>query len=263
MNHIPINEMKQIELEIMDEVDSVCRKNNLQYFLAYGSCLGAVRHGGFIPWDDDMDIVMMREDYESFLKIFDKDKTKDYLQIVSYRDKSAPCPFTKIVNKKTWVEERYSESKHGSGIWVDVFPLDKVSKKNNKHQFRLCKRNSVFHYLTITKPSTGTNISIRIAKKILCPIFKLLGPYYFAKKIDEYAKSYKGESEYVADMTAEYDAEKIMKKSFFVPIEWDFEGHTYFIPKDYKELLAIWYGDWKTLPPESQREQHACNAYYI
>lgn len=119
MDQITIDDMKLIELEIMDEIDRVCRKEGFSYFLGYGSCLGAARHQGFIPWDDDMDIIMPRDDYERFVGGgFDSMKTVERYKLASYRDRSGIFPFTKVVDASTIVYDTFTQKRYATGVWV-------------------------------------------------------------------------------------------------------------------------------------------------
>ena len=97
MERLTIDDMKEIQLELMDELDRVCREQGITYFLAYGSLLGAVRHGGFIPWDDDMDVVMLRADYERLIAGFDEWKSSDRFSLAWYRDGKSIYSFVKLV----------------------------------------------------------------------------------------------------------------------------------------------------------------------
>lgn len=265
MEKISVDEMKSIELEIMDEIDRVCRKAGITYFLGYGSCLGAMRHGGFIPWDDDMDIVMLREDYERFLNTFGEVTDKGHLRVVSYRDESAPFAFAKVVDTTTKVEENYAESRFGSGVWVDVFPLDAVPIEDAGKVFKACARYGALRYLAVTDTSTGSTGFIKFAKKIICPVIKKMGPYGFARKIDEAARVGGGrrDESLLADFVAEANPDKVLKREWFNPVECSFEGHTFFIPEHYDEYLTALYGDWQTPPPADDREAHTCNAYRL
>lgn len=265
MEKISVDEMKSIELEIMDEIDRVCREAGIAYCLGYGSCLGAVRHDGFIPWDDDMDVVMLRADYERFLEVFDDLTREDRIRVVSYRDESAPCVFAKVVDTTTKVEERYSEARYGSGVWVDVFPLDFVPESDPGKVFGACARYGALRYLAVTDTSTGSSGFVKFAKKIVCPVLKKIGPYGFARKVDELARdaAVPRDETLVADFVAEADAGKVLRRDLFNPVEHVFEGHTFFIPEHYDEYLTALYGDWKTPPPAGDREMHTCSAYRL
>lgn len=217
-----MDDMKAIELEIMDEIDRVCRENGINYTLGYGSCLGAVRHGGFIPWDDDMDVVMPRGDYEKFFAVFEGAKAVERFRLVSYRDESAPCAFFKVTDTSTWVEERYSDAQYGSGVWVDIFPLDEISLAGGS-QFEQSRKLGNLRYLAVTDTSTGSSGFIKLAKKLVCPILKKIGPYGFARKMDECARSAEGSgSGKVADFIGEPDPRKVYDAKVYDPIEWEF-----------------------------------------
>lgn len=264
LEKLSLEEMRQIELDIARDIDRVCRENDIEYVLGYGSCLGAIRHGGFIPWDDDMDIVMLRPDYERFLTVFNECRSDDRFRLVSYRDKSAPCAFAKVVDQTTWVEERYSEACYGSGVWVDIFPLDEVPGDRADRLFLKCSIYSALRYLAVTDTSTGASSAVKLAKKIVCPIVKKFGPYRFAKKLDECAMSCAGSrAAQVADLVSEASSRCLFDRAMFEPAECSFSGNTLFVPRSYETVLEKWYGDWRTLPPESEREPHTANAYRL
>lgn len=258
---LSIDEMKRIELQIMDEVDRVCREHGLSYCLGYGSCLGAMRHGGFIPWDDDIGILMMREDYERLYELFSTERSSDRFRLISYRDETSPHAFFKIEDTATQVEERYMKPEYGSGVWVDIFPLDAIGDDPSALHKKV-SRNQSLRYLAVTKPDTGSSRIIRWAKKLACPVVSKLGPYRFARRIDELAAASRAEdAAYVADLIAGYDEDDVFPRTLFEPLEVAFEDRRYFVPKGYDEYLTIVYGDWRTPPPEEQREAHILKAY--
>lgn len=262
-----IDEIKQIELQIMDELDRICRENGITYFLGYGSCLGAMRHGGFIPWDDDLDVVMFRDDYEKLFEVFGNERSDDRFELVSYRDETSPQAFFKICDNTTKVEERYMLPEYGSGVWVDIFPLDAVNDVSIANK-RSIERNQACRYLAVTRPETGSTGLIKLGKSLLTPIFSRIGPYGFARRIDELARAGAEEgatADIVADFIAGWDIDDQFPVELFEPMEVEFEGpaHTYFVPKGYDEYLTTIYGDWRTPPAESERETHAVTAYRL
>jgi len=128
------SELKKIQntlLEILIEVDRICRKNDIKYFLFAGTLLGAVRHKGFIPWDDDIDIAMPREDYEKFLQIVQKEPYSNYFLQNVITEIEAPFLFSKFRKDDTLLLEKAVMNKNiHHGIFIDIFPLDKVWSEN-------------------------------------------------------------------------------------------------------------------------------------
>ncbi len=119
-----------------------------------------------------MDVVMMREDYERFLAVFNEVTGAEHMRAVSYRDKSAPCVFAKVVDVTTKVEERYSEARYGSGVWVDVFPLDAVPAENADKLFQGLCEIRCSEISDGDRHRDGSSGFIKLAKKIVCPVLK-------------------------------------------------------------------------------------------
>ena len=132
---INVEELKQVQLDILKFVDEYCKKNNLKYYLAYGTLLGAVRHKGYIPWDDDIDLLMFREDYEKFVTSFKDERYKVFATEVNAK---YPYPFAKVGDTTTYFEEEIKDVMD-TGVNIDIFPLDylpedkvkSVTKKRN------------------------------------------------------------------------------------------------------------------------------------
>ena len=116
-------------LDILVEVDRICRKHHIPYWIEYGTLIGAVRHGGFIPWDDDLDIAMMKEDYDRFLSIAPKELSDQFVVQNLDSEKFFPLPFTKIVDTKTKTVDAsigsFNNKRNHTGLWVDIFPVIK------------------------------------------------------------------------------------------------------------------------------------------
>lgn len=264
MIQITLDEMKRIELEIMDEIDRVCRENDIQYYIGYGSLIGAMRHGGFIPWDDDMDIFMFRADYERFFEVF-REKGRSPYKLVSWRDQSSPSHFFKVVDTSTLVEETYLDKSLSGGVWVDVFPYDEIDV-NDKEPFDQVNKYGALRYLAVSDPKSGSTPLVRLGQRVMHVLGGLKAAYKYADKMDQASQKLAksgGSSDIVADVVAHTRMDIIYPKSLFEPMEVDFEGHTYFAPKGYEEYLRIAYGDWRALPPEDQREPHSCRAFRL
>lgn len=264
MEKITIDDMKCIELEIMDEIDRICRKEGLSYFLGYGSCLGAARHQGFIPWDDDMDIIMPRDDYERFIGGgFNAMKAVERYKLATYRDRSGIYPFTKVVDSSTIVYDTFTQRRYATGVWVDIFPLDDVADPHDK-AFSRGSRMALMRSLMVADPSLGSTMLAKLVKRVAHPVFSRMDPYKAAQKIDENARNaYTGETDYYTDFIGEDNPGVLLPKTWFEPLEVPFEDRRYFVPKNYREYLAKSYGDWETPPAIDKRDIHTCEAFRL
>lgn len=128
MKKITIEEAKKIELDILSYIDDFCKKNNIEYFINYGTLIGAVRHKGFIPWDDDIDISMTRENYDKFIEYYKNDKSK-YKLLALETNKHYFNNFAKIVDSTTRIDNTRIYKSYPSGIFIDIFPMDSFADK--------------------------------------------------------------------------------------------------------------------------------------
>ena len=125
-----LRRIKKIQLEILIQIDRICKKHKIHYSLYAGTMLGAVRHKGFIPWDDDLDICMLRNDYNKFLKVWKKENTNGYI----LQNKDIEPNFTQSFSKirkdhTTFIQAEWEQGKYHTGIFVDIFPIDRIPKK--------------------------------------------------------------------------------------------------------------------------------------
>ena len=254
-----IPEIQQMELGIMEYIHEVCQKIGVKYFLAYGSLIGAVRHQGFIPWDDDMDICMLRDDYE---------KLQDYLiahpderyEVMSYKNNiNYVYPFMKVQDNRTYLLEEDVRIDSDMGIYVDIFPVDgyeddqafkdKMTKIIKKRQL------SCYTFKGITNTKSVVNSIIRYISVI---IFYFTNTNKYVAQIDELAKSRKVEDYELVDYLIYKDMNKpVWKREWLEQVEsGSFEGKEFMIPKHYHEILTSDYGDYMQLPPVEQRVSH-------
>lgn len=254
-----ISEIQQMELGIMEYIHEVCQKIGVKYFLAYGSLIGAVRHQGFIPWDDDMDICMLRDDYE---------KLQDYLiahpderyELMSYKNNvNYVYPFMKVQDNHTYLVEEDVRIDSDMGIYVDIFPVDgyeddqafkdKMTKIIKKRQL------SCYTFKGITNTKSVVNSIIRYISVI---IFYFTNTNKYVAQIDELAKSRKVEDYELVDYLIYKDMNKpVWKREWLEQVEsGSFEGKEFMIPKHYHEILTSDYGDYMQLPPVEQRVSH-------
>lgn len=248
-----LKRLHDTEIEILDEVVRICEKNNIKYCLIGGSLLGAIRHKGFIPWDDDIDIVMLRKDFNKFIHVALKelDNKRFFVDYYKIDVKHAFIPFAKVRMKDTLFEEDVKENYEGSKeIWIDIFPLDYI-KSNNlfvKIKSKLVKASVKFL-------AYKENIQIKI-NFILKLVAKVI-PKRILLKIFESIEN-EQETDLLVSFCGLYKLNKeIYKKAWFSDLEdVFFENRKYKIPKMYNEILSQVYGNYMELPPIEKRITH-------
>ena len=254
-----IREIQQMELGIMEYIHEVCQKIGVKYFLAYGSLIGAVRHKGFIPWDDDMDICMLREDYEKLQDYLIANPDERY-EVMSYKNNlNYVYPFMKVQDNHTYLLEEDVRIDSNMGIYVDIFPVDGYEDDSvfKDKMTRLIKKRqlSCYTFKGITNTKSLLNSLIRYISVI---IFYFTNTNKYIRGIDELAKSRKVDDYELVDYLIYKDMYKPVWKREWLKqtITGVFEGKEFMIPKNYHEILTSDYGDYTQLPPVELRFSH-------
>lgn len=251
-----LREHQEACLVLLREFDRICKTLKIPYILFAGTLLGAVRHEGFIPWDDDLDVLMLRSDYERFLSQANSvlDRNKFYLQ--KEFSKHWPMFFSKLRLNNTTCLEKYhaNDPEEHHGIYIDIFPCDNAAKSEfgRRLQFYASK---VVIAKSLKKRGYETNSK---KKKVFMATCSLLLRALFVKIA-------KGGSDHSAYLHSFFGSASAFSKNVYPrelferSINAVFEGSEYPIPEKYDELLRIIYGDYMTLPPEEERvyKQHA------
>lgn len=262
MKEIDVEELKQIQINILKYVDKFCKENDIKYWIDYGTLLGAVRHKGYIPWDDDIDISMLREDYEKFIKLSSKMDPK-YKFFCYETDENCSLPYGKVLDTSTVLYEPNLKYGQKLAVFIDVFAVDSVPNDTKIVQKMYKKYQK---YRKLNNLQVNKNFYVKEKEKynfIRYPfhmIFQLLPRRFFTKKgIKLYKKYINYDTDYVAVL------DKICKKSLLDSmIELEFEGEKFMAPKEYDLRLKLVYGDYMKLPPiEEQVTHHRFEAYYI
>lgn len=261
MRQITIEEIKRVQLEILSEVANFCEKNEIKYWLDGGTLIGAIRHKGYIPWDDDIDIGMLREDYCVFSKQFNQ--TNDRYQFISCELGTSPFPFGKVIDSNTVLYEP-DEKGFKSSINIDIFPYDDAPEDKNEIERIFDKRD---HYLKLYVLQEGLMVPDRKWKKIVKSVSKVIlatvPKGFFANKEVANATMYNGKN---CGLIGNFCgvARAVCDKSVFdETIDTEFEGKSFKIPKRYHEWLTAFYGDYMTLPPIEKRVNHGTNIAFI
>ena len=258
MKEIDIKELKKIQLNILDNVDSFCKKNKINYWLDCGTLLGAIRHSGYIPWDDDIDIGMLRDDYDKFLKLYNKDNDK-YRLMAAELDKDYYFQFGKVVDTSTVLYEPDEETGIKGAVYIDVFVYDNAPDDENELADMFDKRDyyNKFRIAQLyPKMYDKSSFKKRIMRFFLNIYLKFLPKNYYNKKCIENSKRYiNADTKRVGNFTS---AKRMTgnKEIFNSFTEVTFEKKKYPAPVGYKDWLEAFYGDYMKLPPKEKRVTH-------
>jgi lipopolysaccharide cholinephosphotransferase len=258
--NIQMEQLRLAQLKIAKEIKRICEKNNINYFLDAGSMLGAVRHKGFIPWDDDMDIGMLDEEYKKFLEIAPKELGEEFFLDNYYLNKEYGLVFSKVRLKNTkYVEKLGATDSSHQEIFVDVFPYfyrpeNKIERKIQSSKLRILAQifmaQSGFH---VWRGNKGISKAKFIPIIMLSKITKKDNIYRKIEKL--YNQCDKSDIVGVHDGIC-YNYWHYDKKYLENFIDMNFENEYFKIPKEYDKILKTVYGDYMTLPPIEERKTH-------
>lgn len=259
MKELNLDEIKKIQIIILDEVVKFCNQEKLSYFLGYGTLLGAIRHNGYIPWDDDIDLIMPRPDYEIFIHTFN-DKSLEFKVYSHFTEQDYYLPFAKVSYEKTRLIEQTDISFDNIGVNIDIFPLDGCGN-DKKEVTMLMKKIRIFRNI-LTIKSVSIDSKRALHKNLILLLGKIaLKPINYRKivnKISKYSMKFKFiTSEWVGCLVWNYGVKEIMKKEIFMNQTYiEFEGKNYLSPLDFNTYLSCLYSDYLTLPPIAKRVTH-------
>ena len=255
-----LRKVQMVQLEIAKEIRRVCEENDIRYFLADGSFLGAVRHSGFIPWDDDMDIGMLRRDYEKFCSIAPDKLKPEYCLQTWHTDSNYSLPFGKVIKRNTvYLENKKSCRLQENGFYVDIFPYDYVSENPNEQKKQAKQLLSVYRVKLMKSGYKPWKENDKVIWK------KWFGYLYYRawslfKDQMKLAKEYDTLATAICDSTIVCEQSALTHPDYYQYTcveelaDYTFEGETFKGPKDYDKYLTALYGDYMQLPPEDQRE---------
>lgn len=263
-----LRKLQLMELDILKQVAELCNRHGLRYFLLGGTFLGAVRHKGFIPWDDDIDIGMPRSDFEKFCKLAEEELIKP-LGFISYKNNKEHIYFhPRVYNFNSRVIDRSGVEEKETYAWIDVFPLDGMpgGKFIRKiHGFRLLFWRLLFMYSQFDK-IVNVNLKNRVwYERVLIAIGKvikfdkILDTRKIMAKIDKTMQKYDYEtSSYVGNFMGAYKMKEVFPKKYYEETaEYEFEGLNCPAPKDYDAVLSQMYGDYMTPPAKEVQNKHS------
>lgn len=276
MKQIDIEELKQLQCDILYKIHIFCHENNIKYSLAYGTLLGAVRHKGYIPWDDDVDIMMLRADYDRF--IYNFSGAYPELSICAPElDLDYYTPYCNVWDNRTKLYENVCDNieydKHRGfdiGVKIDVFPIDAVPSGSKQCLFVRTKILNALRWASSRPLSFYLRSKINILFKIEFCFFKFVSMFFGYKKIQKmiisFGRDYNSklkDSDRVDMVVFDYKKRDFSKKGFDHCMELPFEKFVFKAISNYDEYLSASYGDYMKLPPKDQQvPHHGFKAYW-
>lgn len=263
-NSLSMKDVQAVSLEILRKVADVCEQENLRYGLAFGTLLGAVRHKGFIPWDDDIDIIMPRPDYEKLRLVFENHSRELYpYKLFDHSVKDYPYLLSRVCDDRYLIDV-CNEKPCGMGVFIDIYVLDgmgnsyeeawKFAKKTCKYPRLIFLSTRKHYHFGMTK-----GVLKRIAKIPAFYFAKMMGKAYFTNKLLSMIDFNSYESNQYVGCATWIERPKdavINKKDVDEFLLMDFERYQFKVPKAYDKLLRQWYGNYMQLPPEKDRVYH-------
>lgn len=252
-----MNDLQKVQFEILKDIDKLCKENNITYYLAGGTALGAIRHKGFIPWDDDIDIFMSIEHYDRFKQLFIMSDMEDYVLQENYAYDNYWL-YSKIRKKGTTQIEREEDksSKKMQGIFIDIFPLRKCSLNVlSQYIHYFCAQ-----YLTMRAQIACGWESNNKKQQVILKLSKFMPNKLLSKCAVKYINKYEHRSNYqycYFEVGRGISMKKLVfdKEMFSAPIYCSFESDLFPVSSKYHEYLTQFYGDYMKLPPEEKRIQ--------
>lgn len=269
MREITPREVQLGELGVLKKIAEICEKENLRYFLFYGTLIGAVRHKGFIPWDDDVDIVMPRPDYEKLLSYVEAHaKELEPFKMMNYRyNKDYIYPISRFCDTRYKVEYQ-GTAEYGLGLFVDIYPFDgsgntpEEAKAIMAENQRLVK--CVFQAGMQKFEKSNTALWRTPIKFAMYCYAKLRGAYSFIKQIEKRAMKHSFQEDTYCNCNIWDYVSYFFRRDMFDDFTYmDFEDEKFRVPVNYDEILRLCYGDYMQLPPEEERVGHHYYTAYL
>lgn len=264
---LTVREIQQTELGILRSVRDFCEKEGLRYFLAGGTLLGAVRHKGFIPWDNDIDIAMPRPDYEMFIERFKAQGP--YRVMKPENDNDYIYPFIKVVDTRTRLVERAVGMKiSGLGLYIDIFPVDGFGDDERQAKELILKAYREGYHIAYT---AGKDAGLSFVQKVMRTVRKVRyaafgGRERSFEKLKKRLQSNPFDSSAFVGSTygLRVERELIKREAFACTVPVRFEDGMYAAPSGWDEYLTNMYGDYMKLPPENERvANHDMDARFV
>lgn len=262
-----LRKLQLIELDLLKYFSDICEKHNLRYIMCGGTMLGAIRHKGFIPWDDDLDVAMPRPDYDKFAEVV-LDELGDRYQFLSYKtDESYHRNFNRIVDTKVIVHNCSNSKELLECAWLDIFPLDGMPESRIRqriHFWRLTFSRFLFHascfeeMVNLNRPGRPWYQKVAIRFLSITHFGSKMNTRKLMESIENGLKNYDyDKGKWIVSFFGSYMTKEIFEKRLIGNgTKYQFENLMLFGPDLYDEFLSHFYGDYMTVPPDAQKDKH-------
>ncbi len=262
-----------IILDVLAHFVDFCNDHGLTYFCCGGTAIGAVRHHGMIPWDDDIDVFMPRPDYDRFVLLAQQQDLGDYELVTPYNKENYPLYFVKLCNRHTTLQEQ-ADCPCVHGLYVDIFPIDGAPDDYESARAMERRFTKTKHKLEAisTRVSFAAYVSLlakpaewgRFVRKTVGFLFRSVYRRRLLREMEAVCRQYDyDKSTLVAVYCGSYGPKEVFPKEWLQgTVAFPFEGITVQLPSGYDQYLRQYYGDYMQLPPEDKRQSHHLKAYY-
>jgi len=262
-----LDKVHAAEVCILKEIERICEKHQINYFACYGTLLGTIRHQGFIPWDDDLDIAMLRDDYVRFMEIAPNELDERFFLQTQETDDGYHLPFAKVrMNDTLFLEPDVKTRKMHHGLYVDIFPFDNICDDIEKRKTILRNVRVVRFIATareLAEPQIVGNSFVHVCGRVVWrTLHVVMGILHVSrkwlwKKFETLAQSMNGEETKEATLMFSMPENSMIEKDKIFPIiKMPYENTYINVPSNYEEYLRLQYGDYMKLPKKSDRINH-------
>lgn len=262
MRKMTLKEIQKCEFDILCFVDDLCSKEGIKYSLSDGTLIGAVRHKGFIPWDDDIDLAMTRENYDRFHEAMKRVGSDSRYQLYYYNGKivNPYSAYMKVVDTRTKGIEPYKKDNSDTKVWVDIFPVDFLPDDPSKA--KAVKKRFMRNFYCL---QAKCNINSSFTKKLYRLLVLGKKPLTVASEVDKYGRVANRSNKCCnLSFVTKNEINMVFESSWFQKyVKLEFNGRFFPCVAEYDALLKTLYGDYMTLPPAEKRYSHSLDAYWV
>ena len=265
---LTLREVQLQELEMFKYFIKFCNEHNITYYLAGGTMLGAIRHKGFIPWDDDIDLLLPRDDFEKLIELHQVYNSGTPYEVATYRLGNLNRAFIRIFNKNIRVEKEFIDDEFDRYLWMDIFPLDGLPDDEREAE-KIYRKIKLYQKMLVWKRArlgAGKSLVAKIGKQVIKLAITPISIDSILQRMEQLTTAHSIDtSNYVGEVTLGLHGikERNSKEVFLPQVDVEFEGLVVKGMENYDQYLTLKYGDYMKLPPVEEQETHSIKAWFV